>query len=414
MTTNAFEGVQRRVEEIGRHIGLPRGLIDVFMSPRRELRVTFPVRLDDDTFRVFEGYRVHHNTALGPCKGGIRYYPGLTLDEVRALAALMTWKCALTSLPFGGAEGGVPCNPKEMSDGELERMTRRYVSEIGILLGPKEDIIAPDIYTDERVMGWAMDTYSMNVGVTVPEIVTGKPPGLGPPLGRGDAAAHGLMPVVQQALKDRGMQVRGCTAAIQGFGKVGFGVADLLQKNGCKIVAISDSGGGVLDPSGLDVRQLKKFKEANATVKGYPQASDLPRDDIIGVDCDILIPAALMNAIHEGNVGSVKAKVVAEAANGPVTYEADKALEDAGVLVLPDILCNVGGVTVSYFEWVQDLQHLIWRAPDVKRRVRQVTLGAYRATREMAKEEEVSFRSAAYIISLRYLAGAYQQRGIFP
>lgn len=414
MATNPFEGVKRRVEEIGHRLGLSRGLIDVFKSSRRELTVNFPVRLDDDTFSVFQGYRVHHNTALGPCKGGLRYHPALTLDEVRALAALMTWKCALTGLPFGGAEGGVPCNPKEMSDGELERLTRRYVSEISILLGPKEDIIAPDIYTDERVMGWAMDTYSMNVGVTVPEIVTGKPPGLGPPLGRGDAAAQGLMPVVQHALKDRGSKVTGCTAAIQGFGKVGFGVADLLRNTGCRIVAVSDSGGAVLNPSGLDVRKLKRHKQASGTVRDYSEGRDLPKDDIIGVDCDILIPAALMNAIHEDNVDMVRAEIIAEAANGPVTHEADRALEDAGVLVLPDILCNAGGVTVSYFEWVQDLQHLIWRAPDVRRRVRQVTLGAYRATRDVANEEGVSFRSAAYIIALRYLAEAYQQRGIFP
>lgn len=414
MVTNPYEGVRRRVEEIGRRLGLSRGLIDVFKSTRRELRVDYPVRMDDDTFQVFVGYRVHHNTALGPCKGGLRYHPDLTLDEVRTLAAIMTWKCALMGLPFGGAEGGVPCNPKEMSDGELERLTRRYVTEIGILLGPKEDILAPDIYTDERVMGWAMDTFSMNVGVTVPEVVTGKPPGLGAPLGRGDATAQGLLPVVQQALKDQGLELKGCTAAIQGFGKVGSGVAGLLQKTGCKVVAVSDSVGAVIDPAGLDVARLKRHKEANGTVRGYPGGSDLSREDIMGVDCDLLVPASLMNAIHDGNVNRVNAKVVAEAANGPVTYEADRVLEESGVLVLPDILCNAGGVTVSYFEWVQDLQHLIWGAPDLRRSVRQVTLEAYRVTQDVAREEDVSLRSAAYMVSLRHLARAYLQRGIFP
>jgi glutamate dehydrogenase (NAD(P)+) len=414
MVMDSFREVKERVEEVGRRLGLDRGLIAILQCPKRELAVNFPVRMDDGTLRVFEGYRVQYNTALGPCKGGIRYHPSLDLDEVRALAALMTWKCAVIGLPYGGAKGGVICDPKEMSPGELERMTRRYISEISIMIGPHEDILAPDVGTDERVMAWAMDTYSMNVGFSVPGVVTGKPPRIGGSAGRGDATARGLLDVVREAFRDLGMELRGCSVAVQGLGKVGYNVARLFAQEGCRVVAVSDSSGGVLSDEGLDPGKLHIHKMGRGTVLGFPGARNITNEELLSLECDLLVPSALSRAIHEGNAKDVRAKVVAEAANGPVTREADAILDHQGVTVLPDILCNAGGVTVSYFEWVQDLQYFFWDEMEVRERLREVMVGAYRRVREMAKQEDEGMRLAAHMVAIERLAEAYELRGIYP
>lgn len=393
---------------------MEKGLIEILKHPKRELTVNFPVRMDDSTLRIFTGYRVQYNTALGPCKGGIRYHPDLTLRDIRALAALMTWKCALMELPFGGAKGGIPCSPKEMSLGELERMTRRFVSEISIIIGPYEDILAPDVHTDDRVMAWAMDTYSMNEGFSVPGVVTGKPQSIGGYERRGVATARGFLYVLQAAFADWGIVLEGSRVAVQGFGKVGFNVARLLQEHGCRIVAVSDSKGGVASSAGLDMEKLRLHKLKRGSVLDFPGSKRIDEDGLLTSECDILIPAALSHVIRRDTARKVRAKVVSEAANGPITPEADRVLEDAGVLVLPDILCNAGGVTASYFEWVQDLQYFFWGSGEVMERLRDVMLGAYRRTADVSKKEGVRMRTAAYMVALGRLAEAYRLRGIFP
>lgn len=414
MVMDPFEAVQQRVEEVGRRLDLDRGLIEILKRPKRELAVSFPVRMDDGSLRAFDGYRIQYNTALGPCKGGLRYHPALGLNEVRALAALMTWKCALLGLPFGGAKGGIPCNPKEMSIGEVERMTRRYVSEISIIIGPKEDILAPDVNTDERMMAWAMDTYSMNVGFSVPGVVTGKPLEVGGSPGRMEAGSRGLLYVVQDAFRDSGRKLEGSTVAIQGFGKVGGSLASLLHEQGCRVLAISDSRGGVMAEDGLDVEKLRLHKVHNGSVVDFPGGWNITHEELLSTECDLLIPAALTHVIHRHNAKDVGSGAIAEAANAPITPEADRILEQRGVMVLPDILCNAGGVTVSYFEWVQNSQYQFWGLDDVKSKLREVMLKAYGKTRELAGMEGVDMRTAAQMVALRRLAEAYELRGIFP
>ncbi|MFQ5838167.1 MAG: Glu/Leu/Phe/Val dehydrogenase [Thermoplasmata archaeon] len=414
MVTDSFKAVRERVEEAGRLLGLDRDLIEILKQPKRELAVNFPVTMDDGTLRVFAGYRVQYNTALGPCKGGIRYHPGLDLNEVRALAALMTWKCAVIGLPYGGAKGGVVCDPKELSLSELERITRRYVSEISIIIGPHEDILAPDVGTDERMMAWAMDTYSMNVGFSVPGVVTGKPSRIGGSAGRADATARGLLRVVEEAFGDMGLDVTGSRVVVQGFGKVGTNVADLFRNEGCRIVAVSDSRGGILSEKGLDVEKLRFHKLRHGTVLDFPGSRNITNEELLATDCDLLIPSALSHAIHGANAGDVRARVVAEAANGPVTGEADRILDRQGVVVLPDILCNAGGVTVSYFEWVQDLQYFFWNVEEVRSRLREVMARAYGQVREVYKSEGVKMRTAAHMVAIQRLAEAYELRGIYP
>ncbi len=414
VSIDPFEAVKVRVEDVGRRMALGPGLIKILKRPKRELIVNFPVQMDDRTLRVFKGYRIQYNTALGPCKGGLRYLPGLSLNEVRALGALMTLKCAVVELPYGGAYGGISCNPKEMSLGELERMTRRYISEISIIIGPQEDILAPDVNTDERMMAWAMDTYSMNAGFSVPGVVTGKPPMIGGSVGRGDATARGLLYVVQQVFKDSGRDLRGSSAAVQGFGKVGSNIASLLSQEGCSVVAVSDSGGGVASDQGLDVEKLRLHKLGHGTVRDFPGGRQITKEELLATECDLLIPAALANAIHGDNAKTVGAQIVAEAANSPITPEADRLLTQQGVKVLPDILCSAGGVTVSYFEWVQDLQYYFWGLEEVRERLGEVMIKAYRRVKEVSDAEGVELRTAAYTVALRRLAEAYRLRGIFP
>ncbi len=414
MASDPFDAIKGRVEDVGRRLGLDPGLVEILNRPKRELSVNFPVRMDDDTLETFHGHRVQYNMALGPCKGGLRYHPEVDLKEIRALAALMTWKCAVVGLPYGGAYGGVACSPKEMSERELESLTRRYVSEISIIIGPQADILAPDVYTDERTMSWAMDTYSMNVGYSVPGVVTGKPSAIGGSVGRGDATARGLMFIVEEVFKDRRMNLHGATVAIQGFGKVGASLAHLLGEAGCKVVAVSDSQGGTFSEVGLDIESLRLHKLSRGRVTGFGDGQDIGGRELLELECDLLVPAALGHTIDRENAKALGARMIAEAANAPVTPEADRILDAREILLLPDILCNTGGVTVSYFEWVQDLQYYFWGLEEVTTRLRDVMLRAYRQARAVAEEEDVSLRDASYMVALRRLENAYRYRGIFP
>lgn len=331
---------------------------EMIKYPERVLTVTVPVRMDDGHIRRFEAYRVQHSSVRGPSKGGIRYHPQVTLDEVKALATWMTWKCAVVNIPFGGGKGGVTCDPKSMSQGELERMTRRYTSAILPLIGPAQDIPAPDVYTNPQTMAWVMDTYSMTKGYPIPGVVTGKPISLGGSLGRNEATGRGVFYTIQCACEHLGIPLAGERVAVQGFGNAGSVAAQLLHEAGAKVIAVSDSRAAIFNRNGLNVPELIHMKTLTGHVEGFPESEPIRADELLSLPCDILVPAALENAVHSGNAATVGAKIVAEAANGPLTPGADRILEGKGVFVIPDILCNAGGVTVSYFEWVQDEQHL--------------------------------------------------------
>ncbi len=394
------------------HMGLEEGLRAILSHPKRELIVHFPVKMDDGSIRVFTGYRVHHNTARGPCKGGIRYSPRVTLDEVRALAMWMTWKCAVVKLPFGGGKGGVVCDPKQLSPGELERLTRRYTTEISILIGPERDIPAPDLNTNPQVMAWIMDTYSMHQGHSVPAVVTGKPVEIGGSEGRKDATGRGVMLVVREAAKLLGMSLIGARVAVQGYGNVGSAAARFLAAQGCRIVAVSDVKGGAYDPNGLDLQELDEHVRSQGTVFGF--ATPITNADLLELDCDVLIPAAVENQITVANAHRVKARIVAEGANGPTTPEADRILNERGIFVIPDILANAGGVTVSYFEWVQDLQSFFWDEEDINAKLEKVMVRAFREVVNLARSEGVDLRLAAHILAISRVAQAIRLRSIYP
>jgi glutamate dehydrogenase (NAD(P)+) len=364
--------------------------------------------------KVFTGYRVQHNIARGPAKGGIRYHPNVTLDEVKALASWMTWKTATVNIPYGGGKGGVICDPKRMSKGELERMTRRYTSEILPIIGPEQDVPAPDVYTDAQTMAWIMDTYSMTVGFSRLGVVTGKPVSLGGSLGRNEATARGCLFVAEEACKVKKIPLRGASVAIQGFGNAGSVAARLFAEKKAKIVAISDSRGGVYNPRGIDPMKAIRYKERSGTVVGMPGASRLSNDDLLTLKCDILIPAALENVITLHNADQIKAKIVAEAANGPTTPHADEVLHRKGVLVLPDILANAGGVTVSYFEWAQDLQGYFWEENEVNGRLEKVMKRSFHDVHETMRKYHTHSRAAAYILAVGRVAEATLVRGLFP
>jgi len=383
-------------------------------SVNRELTVTFPVFMDDGSLRVFTGYRVQHNLARGPTKGGIRYHPQVSLSEIRALAMWMTWKCALVNIPYGGAKGGVQCDPRTMSDKELERLTRRYTTEIAIVLGPESDIPAPDVYTNARIMGWIMDTYSMHKGYSVPGVVTGKPLSIGGSVGRADATGRGCVYVIAAAAQHLGLQLDGATVAVQGFGNAGTAAATILAAHGCTIVAVSDSRGGIFNPRGLDVAALLRHKQATGMVTGFPASEAIASEQALEVPCDILIPAALEQQITERNAPRLQTKLIAEAANGPTTPGADKILEDRGIFVLPDILANAGGVVVSYFEWVQNLQSLSWKEPQVHAQLQEIMEHSFHTVRAMAERERVSMRMAAQMLAIQRVAQATLDRGVYP
>jgi glutamate dehydrogenase (NAD(P)+) len=409
-----YQIAQQQFDEAAEHLGLDTGMRDILRSINRELTVNFPVYLDDGSLRVFTGYRVQHNLARGPAKGGIRYHPQVSLNEVRALSMWMTWKCAVVNIPYGGAKGAVQCNPKVMSDRELERLTRRYTSEIAILLGPESDIPAPDVYTNARIMGWIMDTYSMHKGYSVPGVVTGKPLSIGGSVGRADATGRGCVAVITAAARQRGLSLEGATVAIQGFGNAGTAAARILAERGCHVIAVSDSQGGVYQPRGLDVASLLQYKADTGSVTGFPQSEALTSEESLEVPCDILIPAAMENQITARNAARLRPKIIAEAANGPTTPAADKILQDRGILILPDILANAGGVVVSYFEWVQNLQSLFWKEPQVHAQLQEIMETAFEAVRDVAERQRVGMRTAAQMLAVQRVVQATLDRGVYP
>jgi len=411
---NPFRIAQIQFDMAAEYLKLDLGLRQVLRTPKRILEVSIPTKMDNGQVKVLTGFRVQHNLARGPGKGGIRFHPNVTLDEVKALAAWMTWKTAMVNVPFGGAKGGIICDPKRMSKAELERMTRRYASEILPIIGPDKDIPAPDVYTDSQTMAWIMDTYSMMVGHSTLGVVTGKPVSIGGSVGRHEATARGCLFVAEEACKARKMSLRGATVAVQGFGNAGSIAARLFAEKRAKIVAISDSRGGVTNPRGIDPIKALRYKERSGTVVGMPGASRISNDDLLTMKCDILVPAALENVITLHNADLIKAKIIAEAANGPTTPHADEVLARRGIFVLPDILANAGGVTVSYFEWAQDLQGLFWDETEVNLRLQKVMQRAFTDVYETMRKYHVHSRAAAYILAIGRVAEATLVRGLFP
>ncbi|MGA3017988.1 MAG: Glu/Leu/Phe/Val dehydrogenase [Bryobacteraceae bacterium] len=382
--------------------------------PERELTVSVPVRMDDGKIVRFEGYRVQHSTQRGPAKGGIRYHPNVTRDEVKALATWMTWKCAVVNIPYGGGKGGITCNPKAMSMGELERMTRRYASAILPLIGPEKDIPAPDVYTTPQIMAWIMDTYSMMKGYPVMGVVTGKPISLGGSLGRNEATARGCYYTTRGAMEQLKIPMKGATVAVQGFGNAGGIAAQLFHEAGAKVLACSDTKGCIYNSRGLDIPAVMKFKEVTGSVVGFPGADSIRPDELLALQVDVLIPAALENAITDENAAAVRAKIISEAANGPVTPEADRILDTKGVFLIPDILCNAGGVTVSYFEWVQDENHLFWDENDVNAKLEKIMVRSFNDVLKIHLDKKVNMRLAANMLGVGRVADACRIRGLYP
>jgi glutamate dehydrogenase/leucine dehydrogenase len=413
-TDNAYDVALENFDAAADALGLDNDTREMIKYPERVLMVTVPVRMDDGHIHRFEAYRVQHSSVRGPAKGGIRFHPQVTLDEVKALATWMTWKCAVVNIPFGGAKGGITCDPKHMSQGELERMTRRYTSAILPLIGPEQDIPAPDVYTNSQTMAWIMDTYSMTKGYPIPGVVTGKPISLGGSLGRNEATGRGVFYTIQCACEHLGMTLKGSTVAVQGFGNAGSIAAQLLHEAGAKVIAVSDSTGCIYNPNGLNIPELMHMKVLTGHVRGFPESEPISPAELLALNCDILVPAALENVIHVDNAFSVRARIVAEAANGPVMPAADRILESKGTLVIPDILCNAGGVTVSYFEWVQDEQHLFWDAQDVYNRLERVMKTAFRDVLKIKLDRNVSMRIAANMLGIGRVAEAVKLRGIYP
>jgi glutamate dehydrogenase/leucine dehydrogenase len=414
ITGNAYDVALENFDAAADVMELDSDTRQMIKYPERILMVSVPVRMDDGHIHRFEGYRVQHSSVRGPAKGGIRFHPQVTLDEVKALATWMTWKCAVVNIPFGGAKGGVTCNPKSMSMRELERMTRRYTSAILPLIGPERDIPAPDVYTNSQTMAWIMDTYSMTKGYPIPGVVTGKPISLGGSLGRNEATGRGVFYTMQSACEYLRMSLRGATVVVQGFGNAGSIAAQLLHDAGARVIAVSDSTGCVYNGKGLDIPELIHMKVLCGHVEGFPESEPIDPSQLLALQCDFLVPAAMENAIHAENASAVRAKVIAEAANGPVTPAADRILESKGVFVIPDILCNAGGVTVSYFEWVQDEQHLFWEAQDVYNRLERVMKTAFRDVLNLHLERKVPMRIAANMLGIGRVAEAVKLRSIYP
>ncbi len=408
-----LENARLQFEEAAARLKLDPGFVQIIKEPRRATIVKLPVSMDDGSFRVFTGYRVQHSIIRGPAKGGIRYHPDVTLEEVMALAAWMTWKCAVVGIPFGGGKGGVQCDPSKMSKGELERLTRRYTADMIDVIGPESDVPAPDVNTNEQTMAWIMDTYSMHARHTVTSVVTGKPLALGGSAGRREATGRGVLFCVREAAKRIGLNLTGATVVVQGFGNVGSVAADLLSKDGAKVVAVSDVNGGIKNLNGFDVPALLQHVAATKSVVGFPGSTAVQGKDILEIPCDILIPAALENQITRTNAAKIKARIIAEGANGPTTTQADKILNKAGVLVIPDILCNSGGVTVSYFEWVQDRQGFFWKEEEVNDRLEHIMVNSFRDVASMADEHKVSFRVAAFMLAIKRVVDAIQMRGVY-
>jgi glutamate dehydrogenase (NAD(P)+) len=411
---NPFEIALRQFDTAADRLGLDDGMREVLRTPKRQLIVSVPTLMDDGTVRVFPGYRVQHNIARGPAKGGIRYHPAVTLDEMKALASWMTWKCATVNVPYGGGKGGVACEPKKMSRAELERMTRRYASEIALIIGPDRDIPAPDVYTDAQTMAWIMDTYSMTIGHSALGVVTGKPVPLGGSAGRNEATARGALFCIREACALMRKPLRSATAAVQGFGNAGGIAARLLSEDGVRVVAVSDTRGGLYSSRGLDVAAVVAHKRDTGSVVGFKGAERITNEELLQLKCDVLVPAALENQITLKNASQVRARIVAEAANGPTTPGADRVLRDHGVMVVPDILCNAGGVTVSYFEWAQNMQGYFWDEAAVNRELEKFMKRAFAEVHATSTHHKVDMRTGAYILAVGRVAEATRVRGLFP
>ncbi|HEX8981802.1 MAG TPA: Glu/Leu/Phe/Val dehydrogenase [Ktedonobacterales bacterium] len=408
--TIALDQFERAADKLG----ISENVRGTLRLPERELTVNFPVRMDDGSVRTYTGYRVQHNITAGPAKGGIRYDESVTLDDIRALAMWMTWKCAVVNIPFGGAKGGVIVNPHTLSLHELERLTRRYATEISILIGPNSDIPAPDINTNAQVMAWIMDTYSMHQGYSVPAVVTGKPLSIGGSEGRNEAPARSVMTVLRHAAEDAGIDLKGAAVAVQGFGNVGSITAEFLKEHGARVVAVSDRNGGVYHADGLDIAALQKHKAKTGSLAGFKGAKDISIAETLAAECDVLVPAATQMQITHANAADVRARLIVEAANGPITPEGDEALRARGVRIVPDILANAGGVVVSYFEWVQDLQSFFWDEHEIETQLTRVMDKAYRDVTHMAQEHEVDLRMAAQMLAIQRVADSASVRGIYP
>jgi glutamate dehydrogenase (NAD(P)+) len=410
---NPWESAEHRFDEAAEILKLEDGMRKVLRQPTMELTVHIPVVLDDGRIEVFTGYRVQHSIARGPAKGGIRFAPDVSLDEIRALAAWMTWKCAVVNIPFGGGKGGVICEPELLSEGELERITRRYTAEIGEFIGPERDVPAPDVNTNEQTMAWIMDTYSMHKRHTVTAVVTGKPLELGGSLGRPEATGRGCMIVTTQALKHFGLSPENTRVVIQGFGNVGGMAARLMSHAGFKIVAIAEYDGAVYNKHGLDIAKLAAHRRETGAIRGFVEAEDIDKNEVLLTDCDVLIPAAHENVITSSNAGKIKARILCEGANGPTTFQADSILAEKNVFVIPDILANAGGVTVSYFEWVQDRQGYFWNEKLVNERLEEIMVNSFGDVIGYAEKHAVNNRTAAYILALDRVALAIRRRGLY-
>ena len=411
---NPYEIAQDQLRRVAEVFQIDPNLVSVLAECKKAVSVSIPVYMDREEIEVFQGYRVTHNIARGPSKGGIRYHPDVTLDEVKSLAMWMTWKCALMGIPFGGAKGGVVCDPKRMSRLELEKMTRRFTSEIINEIGPEKDIPAPDVGTDPSVMAWIFDTYSMNKGHSVLGVVTGKPLNVGGSLGRLEATAHGALYCLREAAKKQGKSLAGMRVAIQGFGNVGSYLARFVQEDGGTVIAVSDSRGGVYNPNGLDVANTIAHKQETGSLEGLKDAEPVTNEELLLIDCDVLAPCALEQVITSENAHKVRAKIVVEGANGPTTPTADEILEDRGVLVLPDVLANAGGVVVSYFEWVQGLQEYFWKEDEVNRRLNDITSRAFHETWATYESRDTTMRMAAYGLAVQRVSEATMTRGLYP
>lgn len=414
-TINPFSVALKQLDEASKIIGIDKGMHDVLAQPKRILIVSIPTRMDNDEIHVFTGFRSQHNDARGPFKGGIRYHPQVSIDEVKALSMWMTWKCAIANIPYGGGKGGIICNPKQMSTGELERMTRRYAYAIADIIGPHTDIPAPDVYTGGKEMSWIMDTYSALKGNFVqPEVITGKPLAIGGSLGRNEATGRGLSFTVREAAKKLGINLRAATVAVQGFGNAGQFAAQLLEEMGSKVVAVSDSQGGISNENGISIGSVRAHKEKTGSVVGFPGSKSISNEEILETDCTILIPAALENQITKNNAANVSAKLVAEAANGPTTPEADEILHKNKIMVIPDVLANSGGVTVSYFEWLQNLRREYWTEEQVNSMLDKKMTEAFSDVYDTHDKYQVNMRKASIALAVGRVTEAIKTRGLWP
>jgi glutamate dehydrogenase (NAD(P)+) len=415
LDTPTFRLAVAQFDQAAEAMDLDHNLRERLKLPQRSLIVSLPVRMDDGRVEVYTGYRVQHDSARGPTKGGIRYHPEVNLGEVAALAMWMTWKCAIADLPYGGAKGGVAINPKQFSGPELQRLTRRYAAEIFPLIGPDKDVPAPDVGTDAQVMAWIMDTYSQQVGYSVPGVVTGKPLSIGGSLGREEATGRGVVYVTMEALRHLKLDIRNTTVAIQGFGNVGSHTARIMQESGARVIAVSDVQGGIHNSSGLDIPELlTRYKTRGQSFRDTKLGDWLSNDELLQLDCTVLIPAALSEQITERNAAKLRCRILTEGANGPTTLEADRMLQDQGVFIIPDILANSGGVIVSYFEWVQDAQRFFWKATDIQERLQDILISAFHRTLQFSVSKNTSMRMAALMRGIDKVAQAHLHRGLYP